>query len=211
MEGLPMCAELEMAAGSREWLNMMVLYCRKSASEDREVALHFNRLRGDRIVSFEDRMAFVHELESVMGVSVVAKTAVFLKETMEKEDSGDYHLENLENEAKQRAFEMDSFVQKLMRDGEDYRIAREINGVALELSNVVIEKDRFLEELDSLGVRPIDVVCEKRIVFFEDLEEVRSMIGFAKADEFLIEIQLKDDALMAQLQEMEWQMKLRAV
>ncbi|GKC86637.1 hypothetical protein Tco_1147286 [Tanacetum coccineum] len=123
--------------------------------------------------------------------------------------------------------------------GEDYRIAREINGVALELSNVVIEKDRFLEELDSLGVRPreielnarkkelfieklkgvvpmgymqnIDVVCEKRIVFFEDLEEVRSMIGFAKADEFLIKIQLKDDALMAQLQEMEWQMKLRAV
>ncbi|GJQ90603.1 hypothetical protein Tco_0001742 [Tanacetum coccineum] len=117
MEGLPMCAELEMAVGSRRWLNMMVLYYRKLASEDQEVALRFNRLRGDRNVAFEDKMDFVQELESVMGVSVVAKTAVFLKEMMEKEDSREYHLENLENETKQRALEMESFVQKLMRDG----------------------------------------------------------------------------------------------
>ncbi|GKB64298.1 putative reverse transcriptase domain-containing protein, partial [Tanacetum coccineum] len=44
---------------------MMVLYCRKASSEDQEVALRFNRLRGDRVVGFEDRMPFVHELESV--------------------------------------------------------------------------------------------------------------------------------------------------
>ncbi|GJT32426.1 hypothetical protein Tco_0922845 [Tanacetum coccineum] len=60
----------------------------------------------DIIVGFEDRMAFVHKLESVEGVSVVAKTVVFLKEMVEKEDSRDYHLENLENEAKQRALEI---------------------------------------------------------------------------------------------------------
>ncbi|GKB89987.1 hypothetical protein Tco_0962259 [Tanacetum coccineum] len=106
-----------MAVGSRGWLDMMVLYCQKSASKDREVALLFNRLRGDRIVAFENRMDFVHELENVTGVSVVAKIVVFLKKMMEKEDSKDYHLENLENESKQRALEMESFVQKLMCDG----------------------------------------------------------------------------------------------
>nr|GEY48602.1 hypothetical protein [Tanacetum cinerariifolium] len=103
---------MQLGVGSRGWLDMMVLYCRKSASEDQEVALRFNRLRGDRIVAFENRMDFFHELENVTGVSVVVKTIVVLKEMMEKENSRDYHLENLENETKQRALEMDSFVQK---------------------------------------------------------------------------------------------------
>ncbi|GJY14887.1 hypothetical protein Tco_0385309 [Tanacetum coccineum] len=108
--------DTEIAVASLGWLDMIVLYCQKSAAEDREVALCFNRLREDSIVAFENRMAFVHKLENVTGVSVVSKTIVFLKEMMEKEDSRD-HLENLENEAKQRALEMESFVQKLMRDG----------------------------------------------------------------------------------------------
>ncbi|GJV24687.1 hypothetical protein Tco_1377382 [Tanacetum coccineum] len=60
--------------------------------------------------------SFCSELESVTGVSVVAKTVVFLKEMMEKEDSRDYHLENFENEAKQKALEMELFVEKLMRE-----------------------------------------------------------------------------------------------
>nr|GEV45759.1 retrotransposon protein [Tanacetum cinerariifolium] len=75
------------------------------------------RLHGERIVAFEDMMAFVYELESVTGVSVVAKTVMFWKEMMEKDHSRDYHLENLGNEAKQRAFEMEFFVEKLMREG----------------------------------------------------------------------------------------------
>ncbi|GKC61470.1 hypothetical protein Tco_1089068 [Tanacetum coccineum] len=116
MDGLPICAELKMAVGSPKWLDMMVLYCRKVASEDREVALRFNRLHRDMIVGFVDRMAFVHELKSVEGVFIAAKTAMFFREMMEKEDNMDYHLENLENEAKQRALEMELFVQKLMRD-----------------------------------------------------------------------------------------------
>ncbi|GKA57519.1 hypothetical protein Tco_0756707 [Tanacetum coccineum] len=135
-------------------------------------------------------------------------------------------------------------------------IAHEINRVALKLNNVVTEKDRFLKELDSLGVRPVpakttefmreiqakdketveklrilqremklnarkkELFIEKLkgvvvrifwIVLVEELEEVRSMIALAKAAEILRETQLKDDALMAQLQEMERQMELRAI
>ncbi|GKE56652.1 hypothetical protein Tco_1495837 [Tanacetum coccineum] len=104
MDWLPMCAELEMKVGSRKWLDMMLLYCQNSATEDRELALRFNRMRGDRVVAFEDMMAFIHELQSVTGVSM-----------MEKEDSRDWNLEKLENEAKQRALEMELLVQKLIR------------------------------------------------------------------------------------------------
>nr|GFB69057.1 hypothetical protein [Tanacetum cinerariifolium] len=55
--------------------------------------------------------------------------------------------------------------------GEDYRIAREINKVALKLGNVVTEKDRFLEELDSLG-REIELNARKKELFIEKLKGV---------------------------------------
>ncbi|GJX48311.1 hypothetical protein Tco_0273501 [Tanacetum coccineum] len=116
MDWLPMCAELEMKVGSRKWLDMMLLYCQNSATEDRELALRFNRMRGDRVVAFEDMMAFIHELQSVTGVSVTAKTAVFFNEMMEIEDSRDWNLEKLKNEAKQRALEMEFLVWGLHKE-----------------------------------------------------------------------------------------------
>ncbi|GJT59097.1 hypothetical protein Tco_1002630 [Tanacetum coccineum] len=72
--------------------------------------------------------------------------------------------------------------------GEDYRIACEINMVALELNNVVIEKDQFLEELDSLSVRPVP----------------------AKTAEFLREIQAKDKETVEKLWILQREMELNA-
>ncbi|GJY32429.1 hypothetical protein Tco_0415924 [Tanacetum coccineum] len=276
MDGLPMCVELEIAVGSRGWLDMMVLYCRKSAAEDREVALRFNRLCGDRIVTFKNRMAFVHELENVTGVSVVAKTIVFLKEMMEKEDSRD-HLENLENEAKQRALEIVAAhedrrtamklnklreeilivcekrrnftdelksirgivvvgkaaefgaswyaVLELLRSlGEDYRIAREINKVALELNNVVTEKDKFLEELESRSLGedytiareinrvPLELnnVVTEKDRFLEELDSLGVRVMPAKTAEFMREIQAKDKETVDKLRILQREMELNA-
>nr|GEU82293.1 eukaryotic translation initiation factor 3 subunit B-like [Tanacetum cinerariifolium] len=45
--------------------------------------------------------------------------------------------------------------------GEDYMIALEINMMASKLNSVVIEKDQFLEELDSIGVRPVPAKTTK--------------------------------------------------
>ncbi|GJQ90601.1 hypothetical protein Tco_0001740 [Tanacetum coccineum] len=73
-----------------------------------------------------------------------------------------------------------------LRDCEDYKIAREINRVALELNNVVTEKDRFLEELDSLGVRPVP----------------------AKTAEFMREIQAKDKETVENLRILQREMEL---
>nr|GEV80911.1 hypothetical protein [Tanacetum cinerariifolium] len=114
MEWLPMCAKLEEAVGARNWLDMVTLYYRKFASKHREFAIKLNRLRGEMIEACQDRIAFVWELESVAGVTVMAKTTVFLKEMIDKERSREWRLQDLGKEAKERALEIELFVQKLM-------------------------------------------------------------------------------------------------
>nr|GEX00589.1 hypothetical protein [Tanacetum cinerariifolium] len=57
--------------------------------------------------------------------------------------------------------------------GEDYRLASEKNWVAVEVNNVVIEKDRFLEELDSLGVRHVPT---KMAEFLRDRQRIRKQL-----------------------------------
>ncbi|GJT02057.1 hypothetical protein Tco_0048666 [Tanacetum coccineum] len=107
MEWLLICAKLEEAVGAQNWLDMVPLYCRKFMSGYREFAIKMNRLRGEMIEACQYGIAFVWELESVAGVIVTAKNALFLKEMMDKEGS---------REAKERALEIESFVHKLMRD-----------------------------------------------------------------------------------------------
>nr|GFA14371.1 nucleic acid-binding, OB-fold protein [Tanacetum cinerariifolium] len=46
MEWLPMCAELEEAVGARNWLDMVVLYCRQFSAEHRDFAIKVNMLVG---------------------------------------------------------------------------------------------------------------------------------------------------------------------
>ncbi|GJW48686.1 hypothetical protein Tco_0080332 [Tanacetum coccineum] len=58
------------------------------------------------------------ELEMAVGAreTVPAKTAVFFKEMMEKDGSREWQLCDLGKEARERALEIESFLQKLMRD-----------------------------------------------------------------------------------------------
>ncbi|GJY96304.1 hypothetical protein Tco_0513214 [Tanacetum coccineum] len=72
--------------------------------------------------------------------------------------------------------------------GEDKRLASDINRVSVEVQNVVNQRALFIEELDSLGVRPV----------------------FAKLAEFLKEIQMKDRETVAKLHILEREMELNA-
>ncbi|GJW88502.1 membrane protein of ER body-like protein [Tanacetum coccineum] len=72
--------------------------------------------------------------------------------------------------------------------GEDYRLAREINKVAMEVNGVVMAKDQFIEELDSLGTRHVPL----------------------KMAEFLREIQRSDKETVAKLQILVREMELNA-
>ncbi|GKB14562.1 hypothetical protein Tco_0848485 [Tanacetum coccineum] len=106
----------EEVVGAQNWLDMVPLYCRKFMSEHREFAIKMNRLCGEMIEACQYGIAFVRELESVAGVIVMAKNALFLKEMVDKEGSREWQLHDLGKEAKERALEIELFVQKLMRD-----------------------------------------------------------------------------------------------
>nr|GEX29190.1 hypothetical protein [Tanacetum cinerariifolium] len=69
---------------------------------------------------------------------------------------------------------------------EDYRIARQINGAAAEVNNVNIQKERFIEELETLGTRYVP----------------------EKMAEFLREIQRKDDKTVANMRILTGEMEL---
>ncbi|GJY25732.1 hypothetical protein Tco_0400458 [Tanacetum coccineum] len=71
--------------------------------------------------------------------------------------------------------ELENFWLVLRSVVEDYRLAREINRVTMEVHNVVSARAEFIEELDSLGVRPVPMKLAK----------------------FLKEIQLKDHETVA--------------
>ncbi|GJZ04095.1 hypothetical protein Tco_0537370 [Tanacetum coccineum] len=71
---------------------------------------------------------------------------------------------------------------------EDYKLAEEINRVSREVNNVVIERSKFLEELESLGVRHVP----------------------AKLAEFFKEIQTKDRETVEKLQILEKEIELNA-
>ncbi|GJX41523.1 hypothetical protein Tco_0256513 [Tanacetum coccineum] len=92
------------------------LFIQKLVRNHREFAIRMNRLVGEMNEACQDRVAFVRELESVAGVTVTAKTAVFFKKMMDKEGSREWQLRDLGKEAKERAREIELFVQKLMRD-----------------------------------------------------------------------------------------------
>ncbi|GKA28175.1 hypothetical protein Tco_0714343 [Tanacetum coccineum] len=86
--------------GERNWLDMMIVYCREFTDEHRDFALRVN---------------------SVAYETVPAKTAAFLEEMINKEGSMEWQLCDLEKEAREMAFEIESFLLKLMDEEPSHR------------------------------------------------------------------------------------------
>ncbi|GJR70891.1 hypothetical protein Tco_0016956 [Tanacetum coccineum] len=171
IEWLPMCEESEKDVGGRIWLDMMIVYCR--------------------------RIAFVQELRSMAGETVPAKTALFLEKMMDKEGNREWQLCDLENEAREMAFEIEAFLLKLMDEEPSHRRA-------------AAEDRRFATQLNTLR-EEMENVCEKRRNLAYELRSVKGIIDVGKASEFVTDTLRKDDAEMAQLRELERQMELRAL
>ncbi|GKE74832.1 hypothetical protein Tco_1536873, partial [Tanacetum coccineum] len=93
---------------------MMIVYFHKVADEHRDFALRVNRLIGEMNEACSDRGAFVRELRSVTGETIPAMTVVFLEKMMDKEGNREWQLRELEKEAREMAFEIESFIFKLM-------------------------------------------------------------------------------------------------
>ncbi|GJS88034.1 hypothetical protein Tco_0770670 [Tanacetum coccineum] len=92
----------------------MIVYFQKVADEHRDFALRVNRLIGEMNEACSDREAFVWELQNVTGETVQAMTVGFLEKMMDKEGNMEWKLRSLEKEAREMAFEIESFLFKLM-------------------------------------------------------------------------------------------------
>nr|GEW53224.1 hypothetical protein [Tanacetum cinerariifolium] len=160
MAWLPKCEELERDFGGRNWLDMMIVYFDEYAYEHREFARRFNGLISEMNEACPNRMAFVQELRSVAGESVPAKIVVFLEEMMNKEGSREWQLADLVREGEDKGAIVKAcgyFVVMCILEGEsqgnDARLARQINALCDTLTNVIDERWTFVGELDMLAYK----------------------------------------------------------
>ncbi|GKC93216.1 hypothetical protein Tco_1158658 [Tanacetum coccineum] len=114
MVWLAKCEELKEIFGTTDWVDMMVQYCRRAAAEDREFGRRINLLREQVMAVFEDRRDFVEEIETVRKVIAPQKTAQMLSEDQVKFEENLLLMLSLEKAMERRAFEKDSFADKLL-------------------------------------------------------------------------------------------------
>ncbi|GJR34364.1 hypothetical protein Tco_1210048 [Tanacetum coccineum] len=76
----------------------------RSATDDREFVSRIKGLLQEMVVTYDDRVDFIREMEVVSGVVTTVKTAEFLNETLWKDDRKLQKLQNLEMDANKRAF-----------------------------------------------------------------------------------------------------------
>nr|GEW83602.1 hypothetical protein [Tanacetum cinerariifolium] len=113
MVSLPNCGALRDAVGGWEWVDMMALYCRRSAAEDRQFSSRIKALLEEMVVTYDEKVDFIQELEAVPDVIAAAKTVEFLNETLWKDDKRPRKLRNMEMNAEERADQKEHLIQKL--------------------------------------------------------------------------------------------------
>nr|GEV69873.1 hypothetical protein [Tanacetum cinerariifolium] len=221
MEWLPMCEKLEKVVGERNWLDMMIVYCRDFVDKHRDFALRVNRLIGYMRVACEDRVAFIQELRSVKGETVSTKTAAFLEEMMNKEGSQEWRLCDLEKGAREMAFEIDSFMLKLMDEEpshtlpicDELRIS--VNTLdwepqfILRCRREISEDLRLAREINALCYR-LTAVVDERKAFVDELYMLAGEYVPGKMAEFIKQVQNKDISNLMKLQILGREFELRA-
>nr|GEW44949.1 hypothetical protein [Tanacetum cinerariifolium] len=166
--------------------------------------------------------AKLKELQSMAGETVMAKAALFLEKMMDKEGNREWQLRDLGKESREMAFEIESFLLKLMDEESSHKrpLIRELrcnadsSGWTDVLSyfyrKAVAEDRRFATQLNTLSEEMVNV-CEKRRNLDYKRRSVKGIIVTGKVTKFVIDTLRKDDAEMAQLRELERQMELRAL
>ncbi|GKD58829.1 hypothetical protein Tco_1296338, partial [Tanacetum coccineum] len=90
--------------GLDDWVEMLVLYCWRSADEDVKVVGVINKLYEEVATTNKETGYFIQELDVVPGwVVATQKTSEFLKETQEKDDERLRQLEVLVRKTEARA------------------------------------------------------------------------------------------------------------
>nr|GEU84165.1 hypothetical protein [Tanacetum cinerariifolium] len=181
--------------------------------EDSNLAREIDGLYAGLTARIEEREYFINELDILADRFVPEKMAEYMKETQEKDRNRLMRLQILGREFELRADEKKHFIEKLKGNFvfvcvvvevvwllmlvdffvrwsmcEDYRLASEIKRVVAEVNSVTMQREHFLEELDSLSRR-----CTP-----------------TKMVEFLRDIQRKDEETVSKLQVLVREMELNA-
>nr|GEU71417.1 membrane protein of ER body-like protein [Tanacetum cinerariifolium] len=199
MAELPQIDELRRAASSSDWENMFMLYCRRAIVEDERLAWDINGLCAGLTARIEERWSFIDELDVLADKDGkmnkwLGQESLFLEILKNIVYGGLMEvIASLSVVASAAASDAATsatmaWLPPMRSTGEDYRLAREINRVEMEVNGVVMAKDQFIEELDSLGTRHVP----------------------SKMAEFLREIQRSDKETVAKLQILVREMELNA-
>lgn len=112
MVRLPKCDELKAEANSSSWTDMLVLYCRKSASEDLKLGQQIYGICGKLLELVRERAALIDELESV-GKNVPQKMAEFLRTVQAKDNEKMLELQIMGRKLELSARDKDLFIERL--------------------------------------------------------------------------------------------------
>ncbi|GJW04793.1 hypothetical protein Tco_1563649 [Tanacetum coccineum] len=107
------CGALRDALGRWEWVDMMVLFCKRSTAEEAKFSRKISKLRQEMVVAYDDKVDFIRELEVVPNIDDAVKTTRFLKENLSNDDKRVQKLLNIEIEAGISSDQKSHFIQTL--------------------------------------------------------------------------------------------------
>nr|GEU29093.1 hypothetical protein [Tanacetum cinerariifolium] len=179
MAWLPKCEDLKIVVGGRNWLDMIIVYFDEYAYEQREFTRRLNGLIGEMNEACADRMAFIQELQSVVGEFVPAKTAVFFKQMMNKEA-------NVKVDGDKGAIvkACGYFVGMCILEGDCGQ--RGINALCDTLTGVIDGRWAFIEELELLAYK---FVPGKMTEFMKEIQD-KDILNLMKLQIFGREFEL---------------------
>jgi hypothetical protein len=108
----PRCDYLRAEANSKNWSEVFVLYCRKAAMEDLQMAQQMSALCGRLVAVSCERAEFILELETI-GNIYAQKTAEYLREVQQRDDQKVMQMRIMAAELELNARNNDLFIQKL--------------------------------------------------------------------------------------------------
>ncbi|GJV72871.1 hypothetical protein Tco_1492866 [Tanacetum coccineum] len=183
MTSLVKCAALQERVGWWEWADIMVLYCKNAAEEDREFARRMGVLLQEMVAAYDDRVDFIRELEAVPGIAASVKTAEFLNDALWKDDrriqslsvTCGYHDVSCGCRITVcgRLVSSSDYISAFWEISEDLRLAREINALCARATAIVDERESFVDELDMLAeglYQEFELRAQEKGIFIEKLK-----------------------------------------
>ncbi|GJZ06848.1 hypothetical protein Tco_0540641 [Tanacetum coccineum] len=107
--------ELRLAANKPEWVDMFILYYRRSIIKHYRLAREINKVCADVANVVDKTTEFFQELDRLVGRDVPDKTSGFFKEIQRKDRNKVSQLQIFGREIELRARETDLFIEQLIK------------------------------------------------------------------------------------------------